>query len=61
MFASSGDEKPLYRAELKTLNTAIGAALAKSVRQETRAHLEEHATKSPKSGSKIRTSGGRSE
>jgi len=39
-FASSGDEKPLYRAELKTLNSAIGAALAKANDKETRAHLE---------------------
>jgi hypothetical protein len=39
-FASSGDEKPFYRAELKTLNSAISAALAKTPDQETRAHLE---------------------
>lgn len=38
--ASSPDEKPLYRAELKTLNAAIGAALAKTQDRETRAHLE---------------------
>ena len=39
-FASSGDEKPLYRAELKSLNAAIGTALAKASDKETRAHLE---------------------
>jgi len=39
-FASSGDEKPLYRSELKTLNSAIAVALAKAADKETRAHLE---------------------
>ncbi|HEV2687735.1 MAG TPA: zinc-dependent metalloprotease [Bryobacteraceae bacterium] len=39
-FASSGDEKPLYRAELKALNTAIGAALVKAPDKATKAHLE---------------------
>ncbi|HEY1950621.1 MAG TPA: zinc-dependent metalloprotease [Bryobacteraceae bacterium] len=39
-FASSGDEKPLYRAELRALNQSIGAALAKTRDRETRAHLE---------------------
>jgi hypothetical protein len=39
-FASSGDEKPLYRAELRALNRSIGAALAKTRDRETRAHLE---------------------
>jgi hypothetical protein len=39
-FAASGDEKPFYRAELKALNSAIGAALAKAPDRETRAHLE---------------------
>jgi len=39
-FASSGDEKPLYRGELKSLNAAIGAALAKATDRETKAHLE---------------------
>jgi hypothetical protein len=38
--ATSGDEKPFYRAELRTLNSAIGAALAKATDKETRAHLE---------------------
>mgnify|MGYP000920414894 FL=1 len=40
MFITSGDEKPLFRAELKSLNTALGAALAKTTDRETRAHLE---------------------
>jgi Met-zincin/Domain of unknown function (DUF5117)/Domain of unknown function (DUF5118) len=40
MFASSGDEKVLYRAELRSLNSSIGAALAKASDRETRAHLE---------------------
>jgi hypothetical protein len=40
MFASSADEKPFYRAELKSLNAAIGAALAKTSDRETRAHLD---------------------
>ena len=37
---SSGDEKPLYRAELRTLSSSITAALAKTMDHETRAHLE---------------------
>jgi hypothetical protein len=39
-FGASSDEKPLYRAELKTLNAAIVAALPKTADRETRAHLE---------------------
>jgi len=38
--ATSGDEKPFYRAELRTLNTQISTALAKTTDRETRAHLE---------------------
>jgi hypothetical protein len=38
--ATSGDEKPFYRAELRSLNSAIGVALAKATDKETRAHLE---------------------
>jgi hypothetical protein len=38
--ATSGDEKPFYRGELRTLNSAIGVALAKATDKETRAHLE---------------------
>jgi hypothetical protein len=37
---SSGDEKPLYRAELRSLSTSITAALAKTTDHETKAHLE---------------------
>ncbi len=37
---TSPDEKPLYRAELKTLSAGIGAALAKAQDRETKAHLE---------------------
>jgi hypothetical protein len=40
LFASSGDEKPFYRAELRSLNTAVSAALTKASDRETRAHLE---------------------
>jgi hypothetical protein len=37
---TSGDEKPMYRAELRALNATIGAALAKATDHETKAHLE---------------------
>jgi Met-zincin/Domain of unknown function (DUF5117)/Domain of unknown function (DUF5118) len=37
---SSGDEKPLYRAELKALSAGIAAALAKTTDHDTKAHLE---------------------
>jgi hypothetical protein len=37
---TSGDEKPLYRAELRSLSASIGAALAKTTDHETKAHLE---------------------
>ncbi|HYL76003.1 MAG TPA: zinc-dependent metalloprotease [Bryobacteraceae bacterium] len=40
LFATSGDEKPFYRAELKSLSAAIGAALPKTSDRETKAHLE---------------------
>ncbi len=39
-FASSPDEKPFYRAELRNLNASIGLALAKTKDAATRAHLE---------------------
>jgi hypothetical protein len=39
-FASSGDEKSLYRAELHSLSDSIGAALKRTMDRETRAHLE---------------------
>jgi hypothetical protein len=40
LFASSGDEKPLYRAELRSLNASITAAIAKASDRDTKAHLE---------------------
>ena len=40
LFAASGDERPLYRAQLRALNSQISAALAKTVDRSTRAHLE---------------------
>lgn len=40
MFASSGDEKVLYRAELRSLNNSISVAMARTSDRETRAHLE---------------------
>lgn len=36
----SGDERPLYRAELRALGASISAALPKTVDRETKAHLE---------------------
>jgi hypothetical protein len=38
--ASSSDEKPMYRAELRSLNAAIAAALVKTTDRATKAHLE---------------------
>jgi hypothetical protein len=40
IFASSGDEKPFYRAELRALNTSITTALARTTDRTTRVHLE---------------------
>jgi hypothetical protein len=37
---TSGDEKPMYRAELKALSAAITSAIAKTSDHETKAHLE---------------------
>ncbi len=37
---ASGDEKPMYRAELHALSASINAALAKTTDHETKAHLE---------------------
>jgi hypothetical protein len=37
---TSGDEKPLYRSELRTLSASIATALAKTTDHETKAHLE---------------------
>lgn len=39
-FASSGDERPFYRAELRSLNNSLASALAKATDRSTRAHLE---------------------
>ncbi len=36
----SGEERPLYRAELRSLQASIAAALAKTTDRETKAHLE---------------------
>ena len=41
LLGSSGDERPFYRAELRTLNAAITAAIAKTTNRETKAHLED--------------------
>ncbi|HLH44674.1 MAG TPA: zinc-dependent metalloprotease [Bryobacteraceae bacterium] len=38
--AGSGEERPLYRAELKTLRASLQAAIPKAADRETRAHLE---------------------
>jgi hypothetical protein len=40
LLATSGDEKPFYRAELRALNARISAALDKTADRETRAHLQ---------------------
>jgi hypothetical protein len=40
IFASSGDEKPFYRAELRALSGSIAAALARTTDRSTRVHLE---------------------
>lgn len=40
MFASSGDEKPFYRAELRTLSASITTALARTTDRTARVHLE---------------------
>jgi hypothetical protein len=37
---NSGDEKPMYRTELRALAASISAAMAKTSDHETRAHLE---------------------
>jgi len=37
---TSGDEKPMYRAELRALTASIVAALPKTTDHETKAHLE---------------------
>lgn len=40
LFATSGDERPSYRAELRALNTSVGASLARTTDRATRVHLE---------------------
>ena len=40
LFTTSGEERPLYRAELRSLNASIAAAIAKTTDRETKAHLE---------------------
>jgi len=37
--AAAGDEKPMYRAELRALSDSITAAIPKATDHETRAHL----------------------
>ena len=37
---TSGDEKPMYRTELRSLSASITAAIAKTGDHETKAHLE---------------------
>ena len=39
-FASSADERPIYRAQLRALSAEIVAAVSKTSDKETRAHLE---------------------
>jgi hypothetical protein len=39
-FATSGDEKGLYRAELRSLHSSIASALMKASDRDTKAHLE---------------------
>ena len=40
MFLSSGDERAFYRAELRSLNSQLGSALARTTDRATRAHIE---------------------
>jgi hypothetical protein len=40
LFATSGDEKPFYRAEMRTLDRSIALAIPRTMDRETRAHLE---------------------
>jgi hypothetical protein len=67
---TSGDEKPMYRAELRALSASIAAALAKTSDHETKAHLEasrdeiarildpKFATPAPSTGSMLGGRGG---
>ncbi len=38
---AGGEERPLYRAELKSLSSSLTAAIAKTTDRETKAHLED--------------------
>ena len=40
LFASSGDEKPFYREELRSLSAQLSGALANTTDRQTRAHLD---------------------
>jgi hypothetical protein len=40
MNVTSGDERGVYRAELRALNASLGAALARTTDRATRAHIE---------------------
>lgn len=40
MFATSGDEGPMYRAELKSLSTTLASASGKATDGPTRAHID---------------------
>ncbi|HMV46286.1 MAG TPA: zinc-dependent metalloprotease [Blastocatellia bacterium] len=40
LFVTSGDERPMYRAELRALNASVGTALARTTDRATKAHLE---------------------
>lgn len=40
LFISSGDERGYYRAELRAISAAAGAAMAKATDKATRIHLE---------------------
>jgi Met-zincin/Domain of unknown function (DUF5117)/Domain of unknown function (DUF5118) len=40
LFATSGEESPMYRADLMTLKTIITAAVVRAADRETRAHLQ---------------------
>ena len=36
----SGDEKPLYRSELRALSASLSSAIARTTDHETKSHLE---------------------
>ena len=53
----AGDEKPMYRAELRTLKASIAAAIAKATDHETKAHLEAAGRDRPDSRSEVPAAG----